>query len=68
MAKIIIVIEDTVTDTSNIDARVMRFVKPSATDTDTPACKLADFLEAVLQAQLKDHGFGAAHMPSTVQH
>jgi hypothetical protein len=68
MAKIIIVIEDVTTETSNIDARVMRFNKPSEPHTDTQACRLGDLMEAVLQAQLSDHGMGVTHMQSTAQH
>lgn len=68
MAKIIITIEDVVTETSNIDAQVMRFGRPGQPLADTQAGRLGDLLEAVLQAQLKDHGHGATYMPSTAQH
>ncbi len=68
MAKIMIVIEDIGTGTATIDARVMRFAKPSETDFDTQACRLGNLLEAVLQHQLSNHGMGVTQIPSSARH
>lgn len=68
MAKIFIIIEDISTETANLDVQVKRFIKPDEPSTDTQACRLGDLLEAVVQAQLSNHGMSIMHMPSTVQH
>lgn len=68
MARIIIVIEDATTETSNIEARVMRFVKHGEPGTDTQACRLGNLLEAMLQTQLSNHGMCVTPLPSTATH